>query len=293
MEEKERIAFIVNPVSGTGKQKNIVSQIEEHLDHNKYSPTVLYTTHAHHAEKMAQEVIDEGIPNLVAVGGDGSINDCVQSIVGSDVNLGIIPLGSGNGLARHLKIPLKIKDAIQVINEQKTTVIDTVSINDRIYASIAGIGFDAQVAKEFAFSQIRGFQTYFRIIFRTYPFYEPVNYRLEVDGSKKESKALFISFANSNQFGYNTEVAPKAQLDDGLLDICIVKKVPLPMVFWTAQLLLTKQFEKSMYVQTIQARDVKIHNNQGGWVNVDGEPVKLGEHLHLKVLPHTLRVIVP
>lgn len=293
MGNKERIAFIVNPVSGTGKQRNIVRQIEEYLDHDKYDATILYTSYAHHAVRIAQEVVDEGFPNLVAVGGDGSINDCVQNVIGSDVNFGIIPLGSGNGLARHLKIPLKIKDAIQVINRQNTMGIDTVSINNRIYVSIAGIGFDAQVAREFAFSSIRGFQTYFRIIFQTYPFYEPITYRLEVDGEEMSKKALFISFANSNQFGYNTEVAPKAQLDDGLLDICIVKKVPLPMVFWTAQLLFTKQFEKSMYVQTIQAKDIKVFNNQGGWVNVDGEPMKLGEELHLKILPQSLRVIVP
>ena len=235
--EKDKILFIVNPISGVGKQKKIENAVEKYLDKEKFDYKIAYTFYPHHATAIAIASVIKNYDIIVAVGGDGSINDCVKGLFSTGATLGIIPTGSGNGLARCLNIPLSIKEAMQTINNKKIIDIDTISLNNTIYASIAGIGFDALIAKEFSKVRSRGFQPYLKLVLQHYPTYLPKNYKLEIDGRIIETQALFISFANSTQFGFNTEIAPHAELNDGLLDIVVVKKPPLPLLPWTAQLL--------------------------------------------------------
>ena len=230
---------------------------------------------------------------IVAVGGDGSVNDVVSGLVGSNLALGIIPCGSGNGLARNLKIPLTPTHAIEAINHYKIAEIDTIYLNDRVVASIAGIGFDARVARRMKQTKVRGLQAYAKIILTDYPTYKEHTYRLNIDGNEIERKAWFISFANSNQFGYNTAIAPLAQLDDGLIDVCIVDRIPLLHLPMTAPLLYLNHFELSQHVEYFKAHEVTVYNNEEKWVNIDGEGERIGTELHFRNVRKSLKVLVP
>lgn len=297
---KRNILFIVNPISGIGKQKKIESVIDAKLDHNFFDYQIAYTEHAHHGTELTEQAKQKGtFDSIIAVGGDGSVNDVVTGLVSNNdasTNvpvLGIIPCGSGNGLARNLKIPLNPENAIQALNHFKVAEIDTIQLNDRVVASIAGIGFDARVARRMKLAKVRGLQAYAKIIISDYPNYKEHTFRLNIDGRDIERKAWFISFANSNQFGYNTAIAPKAQLDDGLIDVCIVDRIPLLHLPLTAPLLYLNHFELSQHVEFFKAHEVTIYNNDEQWVNLDGEGEHLGKILHFRNNPRSLKIIIP
>lgn len=290
---KKKIQFIVNPVSGVGRQNMLDTYIRKVLDLDKFEPIVTQTRKPGDGTIIAREASGAGIGIVVAAGGDGTVNEVVRGLINTDSTLGIIPIGSGNGLAHHLNIPTNPASAINLINRESISKIDTVLINDHIFVSIAGVGFDARVAEKFAKSDRRGFLSYFRIVSKEYQKYKPKNYKLFIDGKEHETKALLISFANSNQFGYNTQIAPKARIDDGLIDVCIVKKVPIIELPVIAHLLYWKQIERSKYIEIIQAREVKLQQSKNRTINLDGEPVKLGRELNIKINPLSLKVITP
>ena len=288
------LLFIVNPISGIGKQKKIEDLLQQHIDHTLIDYTVRYTERIHHGTELAREAVEQGcFDAIVAVGGDGSVNDIVSGMVGSDLTLGIIPCGSGNGLARNLKIPLTPAHAIEILNHYKVAEIDTIYLNDRVVTSIAGIGFDARVARRMKQAKARGLQAYAKIILTDYPTYKEHTFKLNIDGNEIERKAWFISFANSNQFGYNTAVAPMAKLDDGLIDVCIVDRIPLLHLPLTAPLLYLNHFELSQHVEYFKAREVTVYNNEERWVNVDGEGERIGKELHFYNMRKSLKVLVP
>lgn len=293
MSTKSKILFIVNPISGIGKQKKVEKAVELFLDKDKFDYQISYTSYSHHATAISIAAVLTEYDTVVAVGGDGSINDCVKGLIYTDVHLAIIPTGSGNGLARCLNIPLSVEEAIKTINSLKTTKIDSIRLNETIYASIAGVGFDALIAKEFEKVQTRGFQAYLKLIIQNYAVYKQRSYRLSIDDKEIETQALFISFANSNQFGFNTEIAPKASLDDGLIDVIIVKKPPLPMLLLTAQQLFLHNFDRSMYVETYQAKKIILHNDSPIDVNIDGEYKEFTTDLQFDIIPQSLNVVVP
>lgn len=290
---KKKILFIINPISGIGKQKKVEQALETYLDKEKFDYQINYTSYAHHATALSLAAVLKGFDIVVAVGGDGSINDCVKGLVSTGVTLGIIPAGSGNGLARCLNLPLSVEDAIKCINNQKSMDMDSIKLNDTVYASIAGVGFDALIAREFAKTHTRGFQPYLKLVLQHYPQYKQQDYTLIIDGKEITTQALFISFANSTQFGFNTEIAPNAELDDGLIDVVIVKKPPLPLLLWTAQLLFFNQFDKSIYVETHQARHIVVKNNGKIGVNLDGEYTEFNGDLDFSIEEKSLNVIIP
>ncbi|MDR1725023.1 MAG: diacylglycerol kinase family lipid kinase [Bacteroidales bacterium] len=294
MDTKSRILFIINPISGIGKQKKVEAVIEESLNKAVFDYKIAYTEYAHHATEICKNIaLKKDFDIIAVVGGDGSINDCVKGLAGTDISLAIVPAGSGNGFARTLKIPLNLNNAIEVINEQKRICIDTVSLNDICYVSIAGIGFDALVAKEFAKVRTRGFHSYFQIVATHYPLYRSSKYSLEIDGEKIERKALFICFANANQFGYNTVIAPSSKLTDGFMDVICVQKIPIPFLPFVASLLFTKLFEQSTYVKSYKAKEVKVFSNNVIPVNIDGEYIEVEGDLHVKIFERNLNVIIP
>ena len=234
----KNILFIVNPNSAKGNEERISRAIESRIDHNIFNVSVTYTQSADHAINLSKKAVAEGIDIIVAVGGDGTVNEVASQLIKTSNTLGIVPLGSGNGLARHLGIPRNIEKAIDLINKQQTSTIDTGSVNGNIFVSIAGVGFDALVAERFARGVRRGFLGYFQIIANEYFNYKPQTYKLTFDNGKViTERALFVAFANSNQFGYNTTIAPNAKLRDGLLDVCIVKKPQIYRIPLIASLL--------------------------------------------------------
>ncbi len=289
----KRILFIVNPVSGVGKQKGIEQLIAKELDTSKYSYQIAFTEGAGHAVVLSREAAAAGTDIVVAIGGDGTVNETATGIVGTSTALGIIPTGSGNGLSRHLKIRMNAKKAIEIINNGKIKKIDTATINDNFFVNIAGVGFDASVAKKFAVASKRGFATYLQITTNSYKGYQPKKYTLLIDGRIIRRKALLVSFANSNQWGNNISINPGASLDDGYIDVCIVQKVPFWKTIFFAPLLFLKRFDRTSYVEIIRAKEVQLLRKKGRSVHVDGDPKRMGKELNIKIQPLSLNVIVP
>jgi YegS/Rv2252/BmrU family lipid kinase len=288
---KIKTLFIVNPFSGVGRHRMVETIVSKSLDASVFDYQVVYTEAAGHAGKLSQAAARNGYRLIVAVGGDGTVNEVAAPLIGTDIVLGMVPSGSGNGLARHLKIPLETEKAVALLNHRNKRRIDTVTVNDRFFLSIAGVGFDAYVAQKFANERRRGFFQYARIILLTYFKYLPQKYVLHLNGEQIVRKALFISFANSDQFGYNTSIAPQARIDDGLMDISIMRKAPA----WKAPFLLLmffmKKIDRTNYVEMIRASEVLVEQKKKR-INLDGETVKMGQKLHFRIMPLSLTVAV-
>jgi len=289
----QRILFIVNPISGIGKQKGVERLIDDRLDKARFIPTITYTDSPGHATEISRKAAEDGVEIVVAVGGDGTVNETAAGLIDTATALAIVPAGSGNGLARHLKIPMNLKRAIDIINKGKILKIDTATINDQLFVNVAGVGFDASVAKKFAVAGKRGFSTYLRITTNSYKNYEPKQYTMVVDGKVIKRRALLISFANSSQFGNNTSIDPTASVNDGYIDVCIVGKMPYWKAILLSPLLFFKKFDQTKYIEIIRAKEVVLKRKKGKSIHLDGDPKTMGKELTMKINPLSLKVIVP
>ena len=290
-----RVCVVINPVSGLrhiGKDA-FEKLIEKSIDGNKYVPEFHFTECAGHAAEITSEACASGITKFLVAGGDGTVNEVAAQLAGKDLVLGIIPSGSGNGLAHHLGIPVKAAEAVAVFNRGKVMNIDTCMVNKKFFVSIAGIGFDARIARQFAKSSRRGFMTYASIVFKEYFSYKQKKYSLNIDGEQLETSAFFISFANSSQFGYNTRIAPNASITDGKIDVCIVRKPPVAALPIVAQQVIRRRIDRSKYMDIIQATKIIVERKQRMTVNVDGEPVKMKKKLKIDIRPASLAVVIP
>ena len=291
---RKRIHFIVNPISGRRRLSNIEDIIRKEVEIDKFELTISKTKSAGHASELSKEAVENKTDIIVAVGGDGTVNEVASQMIHSESILGIIPGGSGNGLARHLGIPFVPEKAIRLIVNGKTSKIDTGTVNKKVFISIAGVGFDALVAKLFSENKRRGFLTYLSLITQQFSRYREKKYTLEFEnGEIITTRSLFISFANSNQFGYNTTISPNAKLNDGLIDVCIVKKpkfIDFPVIL---NLLLLKKIDQSPYVNIITTKSVLVKRSKNRFVNIDGEACKLKKKLNVKVNPLSLKIIIP
>ncbi|MBI5273484.1 MAG: diacylglycerol kinase family lipid kinase [Chlamydiales bacterium] len=288
--QKKKILFIINPISGTGKQKKIETTIDETLFRDHFEYMTAYTKGPHHASMLAKQAVEDSIDIVVAVGGDGTVNEIAKSLIGSTTLLGIIPTGSGNGLARYLNIPLNLKKAINCINKLQTKKIDTVKINHENFISVAGVGFDATVGMEFSNFGKRGLLSYLKIIVQQLPFYEPKEYQLMIDGRLYKQKAFLICFANSGQYGNNIYIAPGAKIDDGFLDILIFKTFPPHATPKLLIDLINRQLEHSKYIEVIKCKDV-VFQQPITQFHIDGEPLVLKEEVNIQIQPQSLEII--
>ena len=283
----------MNPISGIGKQKDVEQLIADRLDKTRFLPSISYTNAPGHAVGISRKAAVDGVEVVVAVGGDGTVNEVASGLVDTKTALAIVPAGSGNGLARHLNIPMNLKGAIDVINKGKILKIDTATINGQLFVNVAGVGFDAAVAKKFALAGKRGFSTHLRITTNSYKNYEPKQYTLIVDGKVIKRRALLISFANSSQFGNNTSIDPSASVSDGYIDVCIVGKMPYWKTFFLAPLLFLKKFDQTRYVEIIRAKEVVLKRKKGKSIHLDGDPKIMGKELTMRINPLSLNVVVP
>lgn len=290
--EKKKICFIVNPISGIGRQKVIEQLVATQLDHAKFEHSIAYTEAAKHATALAAKAAAGCFDIVVAVGGDGSVNETAAGLIDTKAALAVIPTGSGNGLARHLQIPLNLAKAIGVINTGRETIIDSVQLNEHVFVNVAGIGFDAHIGWEFAKFGRRGFSSYLRIISREFPKYKAQHIELIADGRSMTKKAFLISFANGSQWGNNAFIAPLADCSDGLIDIAIIKKFNLLSGISVGYRLFTGSVHRSAAVEMLKAREVTVKQS-GTIAHIDGEPIETGHELHIKVRPLSLRVIIP
>ncbi|HTD98414.1 MAG TPA: diacylglycerol kinase family protein [Mucilaginibacter sp.] len=287
---KRKALFIINPVSGGKKKDDVPELIQKNLDQALFEPTIVFTDGALHGSQLAADAVGE-YEYVVAVGGDGTINEIASSIAGTDTTLGILPFGSGNGLSRFLGIPMNTEKAIKTLNEQRVEAIDAGKLNGQWFFNMAGMGFDAHISEVFSHDKTRGFGAYIRSAFREIANYKSETYQLEIDGAKYEREAFMLSFANSSQYGNNAHVSPCASVQDGLLDICIIKPFPLYRFPEMGLRMFTKTAEGSKYVEIIQGKHVIVKRKQGGPVHLDGEPQMMGADAEIMMMPRSLKII--
>lgn len=288
----EKILFIINPKSGVDRVKALKDLIEKHLDKNLFIPDIAYTEYAKHGTELARNAVAHGYRTIVAVGGDGSVNDIIAGIQGTDATLCIIPKGSGNGLARTLKIPLDPAKAIALINTGKRIRIDLASVNGRIFVSNVGVGFDALVAKKFAKSERRGMAIYSWIVTKYLWMYKEWEWEIEVDGKAMRERAFILTVANAQQFGYNFKIAPTADLQDGLLDIVIIKKFPKILGSYIAIRAFNGSLLKSKYVKHLKGKNVIIRHPKLSILQTDGDIHACGNELRVELIPAALNVMI-
>lgn len=290
---KTKIAFVVNPISGTEGKEQILHLLDERLDRQRYEAEVVYTERAGHAVEIAADKARQGYYAVVAIGGDGTINEVARSLVHTDTALGIIPCGSGNGLARHLRIPLEARRAIDVINGGLVDTIDYGRINDRPFFCTCGVGFDAFVSLKFAQAGKRGPLTYIEKTLMESLKYKPETYDLEMDGISSHYKAFVIACGNASQYGNNAYIAPQATLNDGLLDITILEPFTLLEVPALSFQLFNKTIDQNSRVKTFRCSSLTIHRKQEGVAHFDGDPIMMGTDIHVQLIRLGLKVIVP
>lgn len=289
----EKILFVVNPRSGVDRVKALQHLIDAHLDNSKFSYEIAHTEYAKHGTVIAREAVAKGIDIIVAVGGDGSVNDIVAGIANADITLAIIPKGSGNGLARSLHIPLNPAQAIAVINKNNKVAIDIGKANQYTFASNAGVGFDALVAKKFAKSKRRGIAVYSWLVTKYLWKYKERTWDIIIDGEKYREKAFILTVANAEQFGYNFKIAPVADLQDGWFDVVIIRKYPKILGMVIAIRAFTSTLLKSKYVVHHRGKHITIHHPDLNSLQFDGDVSPCDNTVTIEMQPLGLKVLAP
>lgn len=290
---RTRIAFIINPKSGTNKKQNLPDLILDHIDQTVYQPDFFFTKCAGHATELAKQLMEKSYTRIIAAGGDGTVNEVAKALVNTDVEFGIIPCGSGNGLARFLKVPMKLKDAIDLQNKGTVTQIDYGRINDNPFFCTCGVGFDAHIGNKFAQSQSRGFFSYIRETVAAFFSYKPKKYKIKVDGEKLKTRAFLITVANAGQYGNDAYIAPQADITDGMLDLCILTPFPKHKAFHMGYRLFNRTMDQCSYIKVKKGQSITIKRKKKGEVHLDGEPAIMGKKLIITIVEKGLKVITP
>lgn len=291
MNFKKNILFILNPISGNHGKDSFPAMIAKTLDVNKFDYNIRFTEYAGHAEEIARQCVADGVDIVVAVGGDGTVNEVARSLVHSETALGIIPCGSGNGLARHLCIPMDVCKAIEIINHCKIESLDYGVINDMPFFCTCGMGFDAFISMKFAESKKRGPITYMENVLKEGLKYQPETYEVEDETGATKYKAFLIACANASQYGNNAYIAPKATMTDGLMDVIIMEPFD---VFDAPQIsidMFSKTLDKNSKIKTFRAKRLHIHRNNPGAIHYDGDPIITGTDIDVHMEERGIKII--
>jgi len=289
---KKKIAFIINPFSGTNNKNQLPDLIVKELDNTVFDSHIVFTDYKGHGKVLATEFVAAGYDYVVAVGGDGTVNEIASGLIDTPVGLGIIPAGSGNGLARHLSIPMNTKAAIQQLNHSELIKMDYGRVNGQPFFCTCGTGFDAYVSTEFAKSQNRGVMTYIEKMITGYFNYKSQNYHLVGSGIDLKDNAFVITFANASQWGNNAYIAPQASVQDGMMDISIMSNFPIFAIPTLALQLFIKTIDKDLFVSTLRTNEITLYRDDDGPFHYDGEPYQEGQTVHIKMVKDGLNVLV-
>ena len=291
MSTKKRIIFIVNPISGTASKEHIPEQITEVVDSERFDYEVRFTEYRGHAAEIAREAAKKGVDVVVAVGGDGTVNEVARSLVHTDTALGIIPCGSGNGLARHLCIPLNVSKALELINMCQIEAFDYGVINGLPFFCTCGMGFDAFISLKFAEAGKRGPITYVENVLKEGLKYKPETYEIVDDTGTSRYKAFLIACANASQYGNNAYIAPGATMKDGEMDVIIMEPFTALDAPQIAADLFMKTLGNNSKIKTFRTRSLHIHRKEAGAIHYDGDPIMTDndidvriEHLGIKIV---------
>lgn len=287
----KNIAFIVNPISGTKAKNRVDKLIRELLDLQQFAPTVVVTEYAGHATQLAQQFAMQEYYAVVAVGGDGTVNEVASGLIGSNTALGIVPNGSGNGFARHLDISTRMNRAIEMLNSSEVINVDYGMVNDKPFFSTCGVGFDAVVAEKFSDSE-RGLKGYVQTIFKDLFQYKPESYHLKGQDIDMTTTAFLVNFANASQWGYDAYIAPKASIQDGWLDVAVVSEFPMVAAAGLALSLFTKNIDEKLHMNTLRTKELTLTRESEGVAHIDGTPITMPAELHVRIVEDGLKVLV-
>ncbi len=289
---KKRITFIMNPISGTSSKAGIPKLIDETIDKERFDYDICTTQYAGHACEIANKAKAEGIDIVAAVGGDGTVNEVARSITQSDSALAIVPCGSGNGLARHLMLPMNVRKSIEIINRCEIHSLDYGIINGLPFFCTCGMGFDAFISMKFAMSGKRGPITYAENVLKEGLSYQPETYEIIDETGKKRYKAFLISCANASQYGNNAYIAPQASMSDGLLDVIIMEPFDLLDAPQISIDLFNKTIDKNSKIKTFKAKQLHIHREKPGCIHFDGDPTMADADVDISLVSRGIKIVV-
>ena len=291
--EKEKVCLIINPISGTESKKNIPEMVAAAYDQKKFDLVIRITGYPGHATEIAQQAVKEQYRYVLTAGGDGTVNEVARSLVNSDTSLGIIPFGSGNGLARELDIPMDAEKALEIILKGKSRTIDYGIANEQIFFCTCGFGFDAFISDKFAEEKKRGPLGYLRNILESAVDFKSEEYELTHDEGTLTERAFVLTCANASQYGNEAYIAPGASMDDGKMNVSILKPLNALEIPQTTLQLFTRNIDKNSKMTTLVTRKLTIKRSRAGLMHVDGEPVESGREINVEIIQKGLKVVVP
>ena len=290
----KKVKLIYNPRAGILRNEQVLRRL---IDRFWKKATFDYefenVKYQDHALEIASTAERDGFDAVIAVGGDGTVNAAARGLLHTNIPLGIIPVGSGNGLARGLDIPINIRRACQIILDGETRTIDAGRIRDRYFFVVTGIGFDAVVGKLFDDQNLRGPLPYFYFGFREFLTYSPETFTLKFKDQQVTLPALLVTVANTKQWGVEAIIAPYAEVDDGLLDVCVLHKINLAQALFHLPKLFTGTIDRIRHYELYRTDELEIIREKPGYFHVDGEPVEGGTHLKITMDRNALKVFVP
>ncbi len=293
MNENKKVFFIINKYSGGGYREDVEGRIITTCGKLNLECSIEFTTERGHATDLGKEALRQRFDSVFAVGGDGTVNEVAQALIHSGTPMGILPKGSGNGLAGHLGIPMSFEKSLEIIASKKTITMDTLLVNNQVSVNVSGIGFDGHVAGLFGKDGKRGLAGYARLVLREFLSYQEFKVAITIDDKPLERNAFIIALANSCQFGNNARVAPHASVCDQLLDVCLIRKVPMMHTPAFAYKMFTGNFDKSAFVEIRKATKVTLEFSDPMAFHIDGESMKPVTRFAVGVQPASLRMIVP
>ena len=291
MRSIQHITFIINPISGTQSKHEIPDLIDRMMDKERFECKVCITEYAGHAAELAKACAAQGDDIVVAVGGDGTVNEVARSLVHTKTALGIIPCGSGNGLARHLCIPMDIRKALDIINQAQIVDFDYGVINDLPFFCTCGMGFDAFISLKFAEAGKRGPITYVENVLKEGLKYKPETYEIIDDNGTTKYKAFLIACANASQYGNNAYNAPGATMKDGKMDVIIMEPFDALEAPQIAADLFMKTLGNNSKIKTFRTRKLTIHRQSPGAIHYDGDPIMTNSDIEVHIEHLGIRIV--
>ena len=293
MTKRRHILAIINPVSGTGSKDKIPRLIDTVVDQEKNDVSIVMSEYAGHAREIATQAVNDGIEIVIAIGGDGTVNEVGSALCGTDTALAIVPSGSGNGLARHLRISMNASRALQVLNNGVVGQFDYCTINGKPFFCTCGMGFDAAVSYKFSNEGTRGFITYIKTALSEYIKYQPQDYVINIDGTELKEKAFVIACCNAAQYGNNAYIAPRATMQDGLIDVTVMhpfNMIESPLI--GARLFL-RQLNHDNHVSIYRGKHVIIERTHEDIIHVDGDPMIMPAQVEIQNVSRGISIMVP
>jgi diacylglycerol kinase (ATP) len=290
---KRKLLFIINPNSGTSSKKELPNLIRSQINEDLFDYEICITQRPGHAVELARNAVLSTIDIVAVAGGDGSINEVTRGLQHSNTAMALLPLGSGNGLARHLSVPLELTEALKLIQYGKEKWCDTFTVSGHTGIGTFGLGFDAHIAHLFAQSNTRGYSTYVKLVLKEFSRFKGISLKMKFDGEDYTGSPFLFTVANSSQFGNNAVIAPMADSSDGWLDLAFVRKFPL----WSAPSLIYRlthnSLNKSKFYSHARCKEIYVENKKVMRAHIDGEPVEISGDFRIQVIPSSIKIIVP